>query len=180
MIYEKISLIMNWKLYVVGKSGYQLKSLVNTIEWYGVFSGITHVRLSVICTHLHSSVWRSQVQFVGLHSWGGSFLSQNIWASVTTLEFSSIGQRTIVTDQELQNHTHLPQNGNNKALKNIYSRMINSLIWRPGWRDLPKHHKCTINTVFFVIITGCHTYIIYSFESFNFWLPISPLLHQKK
>ena len=110
------------KLYVAGnsKSRYQLKNLVNMIEWYGVFSGITHVRLSIICTHLHSSVWRSQVQFVGLHSWGGSFLSQNIRASVTTLEFSSIGQRTIVTDQELQNHTHLPQNGNNIAIKHLF------------------------------------------------------------
>lgn len=126
---------MKWKLLGMGKvrPSYQLKKSY-MIEWYWVFSGITHVRLSVICTHLHSSVWRSQVQFVGLHSWGGSLLSQNIWASVTALEFSSVGQRTIVTDQELQNHTHLPQNVNNTVVKTFIPE------WRtPSFRDLVDH-----------------------------------------
>ena len=114
-----------------GKSGLVTSYM---IEWYWVFFGITYVRLSIICTHLHSSVWRSQVQFVGLHSWGGSLLSQNIRASVTALEFSSIGQRTIVTDQELQNHTHLPQNVNNTVVKTFIPE------WRtPSFRDLVDH-----------------------------------------
>lgn len=78
--------------------------------------------VTIICTHLHSSVRRSQVQFVGLHSWGGSFLSQNKRASVTSLVFS-IQQRTIVTDQELHNNTLPPQHKKR-------DHMLKEFLWK--------------------------------------------------
>lgn len=142
----------------------------------GVFWNHTCTITRNLHTHLHSGVGRSQVQFEGLHSWGRSFLSQNIRASVTALEFSILPERTIVTGQELHNYT-LPQ------IKHLKQRQIMCIFkWMDNAAivlliaDLPKHHKCTINSVLFIAIAWCHTYIFCSLESFYLGLPIIPIL----
>lgn len=139
--------------------------------------------VTIICTHLHSSVRRSQVQFVGLHSWGGSFLSQNKRASVTSLVFS-IQQRTIVTDQELHNNTLPPQHKKKRShverisLKTFKRTLLNTNTL--DWLDLPKNYQRTINGVYVVIVTGCHTFIFYRFESLYLVFPIIPILSWRK
>ena len=48
------------------------------------------------------------------------------------------------------------------------------------WLDLPKNYQRTINGVYVVIVTGCHTFIFYRFESLYLVFPIIPILSWKK